>query len=198
MTFLALVRHGETDWNIDGRLQGSSDIDLNATGRAQARRAAAELASPALAEPGWTALITSPLARAADTARIIGSHLGLPEPVAHDDLVERRFGAAEGMTDYEAFHTWPHGRYPGMEPHTDLVRRTRSRIDAIASDHQGGRVIVVAHGGVIRAVLGTILGSPSPRIRNAGIATLEHNGAGWTVHTVNSVPLAQYRRWDRY
>ncbi|MET0318796.1 MAG: histidine phosphatase family protein, partial [Rhodococcus fascians] len=81
MTFLALVRHGETDWNLHGRLQGSSDIPLNDTGRAQAREAVYELS-----DHSWDLLVSSPLSRAAETADIIGSHLGISRTATYPDL----------------------------------------------------------------------------------------------------------------
>jgi uncharacterized phosphatase len=160
MTFLALVRHGETDWNLHGRLQGSSDIPLNSTGRAQASEAVYELEGRR-----WDLLVSSPLSRAAETADIIGAHLGIERTATYADLAERHFGAAEGFTDYDAWSRWPHGS-----------------------------VIAVAHGGVIRAIVGALRGIPSPRILNAGVSTLvRQNGKNWTVETINGVPAQRTR-----
>lgn len=188
MTFLALVRHGETDWNLHGRLQGSSDIPLNATGRAQAREAVYELEGHR-----WDLLVSSPLSRAAETADIVGLHLGIERTATYPDLAERHFGEAEGFTDYDAYSHWPHGMYPGLEPRSDLITRGVRAVDEVAAAHPSSSVIAVAHGGVIRAILGAIRGVPSPRILNAGVSTLVHDGAGWTVETINGVPAR--RMW---
>jgi broad specificity phosphatase PhoE len=203
MTFVALVRHGETDWNARGRLQGSSDIPLNDTGREQAREAAAELGAFSRPEAGsaplgsvrvqWDVLVSSPLSRAAETADIIGEAVGVRRTATFDDLAERHFGEAEGLSDFEAYSYWPDGRYPGMEPRRDLIERGRRRLDALAAQHPTGALLVVAHGGVIRAILDSVLRRPSPRIVNAGISTLSNDSGRWRVHTVNSLPLGDYR-----
>ncbi|GGF97984.1 putative phosphatase PhoE [Rhodococcoides trifolii] len=188
MTFVALVRHGETDWNARGRLQGSSDIPLNEYGREQALEAANELG-----RSRWDLLVSSPLSRASETADIIGASIGLSRSATFDDLAERHFGEAEGLSDFEAYSYWPDGRYPGMEPRSDLIERGRSRLDALADEHPTGALVVVAHGGVIRAILDSVLRRPSPRIVNAGVSTLSNESGKWTVHTVNSLPLGDYR-----
>ena len=189
MTFLALVRHGETDWNLHGRLQGSSDIPLNSTGRAQASEAVYELEGRR-----WDLLVSSPLSRAAETADIIGAHLGIERTGTYADLAERHFGAAEGFTDYDAWSRWPHGHYPGLESRENLIVRGLRAIDEIADMHPDSSVIAVAHGGVIRAIVGALHGIPSPRILNAGVSTLvRQNGKNWTVETINGVPAQRTR-----
>ena len=102
MTLLYLVRHGETDWNRDRRIQGSTDIPLNETGRLQARRT-----GTLLARRSWDAIITSPLSRAAETAAIIADELGLPAPQIVDAIVERAYGEAEGLDDIELARRFP-------------------------------------------------------------------------------------------
>lgn len=182
MTFLALVRHGETDWNLHGRLQGSSDIPLNATGRAQAKEAGYELAFR-----DWDLLVSSPLVRASETADIIGAHLGIKRSHSYPDLAERHFGDAEGYTDYDAYNQWPHGMYPGLESRYDLMVRGVASLDALAAEHPHSAVIAVAHGGIIRAIFDNIRRRHSPRILNAGVSTLEHDGSRWRVRTINGI-----------
>lgn len=187
---VALVRHGETDWNVDGRLQGSSDIPLNDVGRAQARTAGATLA-----DGPWNVLLSSPLSRAAETADIIGHLSGLTRSPDRPDLVERRFGHAEGLTGYEAWAHWPDGDYPGAEAPHAVAERGRRALDDIARDHPGRFVIAVTHGGLIRAVLRGVTGYPPPRIANAGVSILVRTGRDWTVLEINSVPVRRrYRR----
>lgn len=188
-TSIALVRHGETDWNIVGRLQGSSDIPLNDVGRAQARRAAVNLATAS-----WDRLVSSPLSRATETADIIGHVVGMHRTADYDDLAERHFGHAEGMSGWEAGVYWPDGRFPGAESIEELAARGRDRLDRLAHDHPGESILAVAHGGIIRAILETVTGFPAPRIANAGVSMLQHDGSEWTVRTVNSIPVRPRRR----
>lgn len=185
MTLVALVRHGETDWNRAGRLQGLSDIPLNSLGRRQALGAGDELAGLPYS---WTALVSSPLSRAHATATAIGERVGLTVSATYDDLVERSFGEAEGTLEYQRWRIWPGGLYPGMEPHHDVARRMSARVEALADENRGEAVIAVSHGGAIRAVLGPLLGGPPPRIRNGGISLLEHSASGWRVLSINSTP----------
>jgi broad specificity phosphatase PhoE len=95
VTTLLLVRHGETDWNAEGRLQGHTDRPLSDLGRRQARQLAGELASEEL-----DAIYSSDLARARETAEIVGERLGLPV-VLDPDLREKDWGTWEGLTSVE-------------------------------------------------------------------------------------------------
>ncbi|WP_375389463.1 histidine phosphatase family protein [uncultured Amnibacterium sp.] len=147
MTDLVLVRHGETEWNRIGRVQGRTDIPLNDTGRAQA-----EAAGRRLRDQHFDAVVASPLSRAADTARIISAELGLGEPELVADLVERDYGRAEGMTD-EAVQTQLGGRLEARESREATVARVTPALLAIADRHPGQRVLVVSHGGVIGSLV---------------------------------------------
>lgn len=184
MTYVALVRHGETEWNVHGRLQGSSDVPLNDTGRAQAHEAGLRLA-----ERHWDLIVTSPLSRASETASIIGGQLGLDTPAEYADLVERHYGEAEGLTDWEAYHEWPHGWYPGLEPRSSVAERGLRAVADLASEHPESSVVVVTHGGVIRAILDVVHTRRSPRILNAAVSTLTIDDDGWRVHSINDVAV---------
>lgn len=152
MTELYLVRHGETDWNAARRIQGSTDIPLNDIGRSQAARTADLLAGRT-----FDAVLSSPLSRAAETADIIAARLGLAEPLRIPAMVERRYGAAEGL-DYRTIDTlYPPGTsVPGRESRGKVAARALRALLEIARDHVGQRLCVVTHGGVIRAVLNAI------------------------------------------
>ncbi len=149
---LYLVRHGETDWNLEHRIQGSTDIPLNATGRAQAVTTGA-----LLARRSWDAVISSPLSRALETGSIIAGAVGLADPPTVDALAERNYGAAEGLTGEEI-----EARFPGEIPVPDretrehVVGRVLPALMEIAEAHPDQAVIVVSHGGVIRSVLNAI------------------------------------------
>lgn len=163
MTIVTLVRHGQTEWNLLRRVQGSTDIPLNDTGRTQAREAGI-----ALADGGYARVVTSPLSRARQTASIIAATLGLPEPAPYDGLRERGYGEAEGMSvdDYHA--QFPLSPAPGGET-PDAVRDRALRAveqivtDAAATGADGEPVIAVAHGGVIRYLLESATDGALPR-----------------------------------
>jgi uncharacterized phosphatase len=152
MTTLYLVRHGETDWNKARRIQGSTDIPLNATGRGQAATTGA-----LLARREWDAIVASPLSRAFETASIIAGEVGLPEPQSFETLVERRYGEAEGLNYQQVDERFPGDTdVPGRETRDEVTARVIPTLLEIAARHPGASVIVVSHGGVIRSVLNSI------------------------------------------
>jgi len=171
MTVFALVRHGETDWNRERRIQGSTDIPLNDTGREQARATGALLASRR-----WTALVASPLSRAAETARLIGEQVGLSQPELEPRLVERDYGAAEGLTGADIDALYPDGaEVPGREPREAVAVRAVNALHGLAARHPGEAVIVVAHGGVIRSVLESVEpGRHRGMITNGSVHSFRH------------------------
>jgi broad specificity phosphatase PhoE len=157
-TELYLIRHGETDWNVERRVQGHSGPGLNERGRQQARAAAQSLDGTSIA-----ALYTSDLPRAVESARIIGAALGLP---ARPDprLRERDQGVWQGMLIDELDDHYPeihHGVLtdplnqapPGGENLAQVGQRMTGVLDEIAAAHSGERVAVVSHGMAIGVVL---------------------------------------------
>ena len=152
MTELYLVRHGETDWNLARRIQGTTDIPLNDTGRAQAMAS-----GRMLARREWDGVYSSPLSRAFETAEIIADEVDLPAPVAVDALVERNYGAAEGLDFLEIDARFPEGvDVSGRESRAAVAGRVVPALVRLAEQHPGERLIVVSHGGAIRAVLNTV------------------------------------------
>jgi broad specificity phosphatase PhoE len=149
-----LVRHGETDWNRDGRWQGHSNTTLNELGRDQARRVAAEVGDADV-------LYSSDLARARETAEIIADTLGLE---VHQDsrLRERSFGAWEGLTapEIEAgfrdeHERWLAGEGSGAEdaePFDAFAERVGGFLEDVLARHPDESVLVVGHGGPIRVI----------------------------------------------
>jgi 2,3-bisphosphoglycerate-dependent phosphoglycerate mutase len=194
-TRILLVRHGETDWNAAGRIQGHSDTPLNAAGRLQARRAAQRLAREPI-----RALYSSDLARAFETATIIGAPLGLTV-VASPQLRERRYGEWEGLTSPEI-----QARYPKQfaiwrarstdfvpaqgETRNQLLTRALAELQTIARRHVREMVVVVSHGGLCYVLINHILGSVDGDRReftfgNASIHTLDVTGDQWSVISMN-------------
>ena len=147
-TRIILARHGETDWNLERRWQGHSDRPLNETGLAQAEELAEQLAGEPIA-----AVYSSDLVRAHETARIVAARLGL-DVVAVPGLRERQFGSWEGLRDVEVEYRFPgtHGP-PDGETREEMLRRVLESLEAIAAAHDGETVLVVSHGGPIRALL---------------------------------------------
>jgi broad specificity phosphatase PhoE len=168
VTALLLVRHGETDWNADGRLQGQTDRPLSDFGRRQARRLADELEGEEL-----EAIYSSDLVRARETAEIVGERLGLPV-VLDPDLREKDWGTWEGLTAVERDRV----EFAGESTETHQERMLRA-LRRIAERHPGdGRVLVVTHGGSMRRVQTAALGMALPVVENCGrwLCTCE-NGA---------------------
>lgn len=149
---LYLVRHGETDWNRARRIQGSTDIPLNDTGRRQASDTA-----DILARRRWDAVLSSPLSRAWETASIIADRLGLAAPAPVDALVERSYGEAEGLDGRDLDRLFPDDMpVPGRETREKVGARVLPALLEIAEQNPDRRLIVVSHGGVIRTVLALV------------------------------------------
>lgn len=189
ITQFCLVRHGETDWNGEKRIQGQIDIALNATGEAQARALRAELRGR-----GFAAIYSSDLLRAWGTAQIATAGLGLavsPAPT----LRERHFGVLQGTTPVEAGLRHPevyrHHRartpdhdYETGESLTVFAARVMTGLEALAARHAGRSVLVFTHGGVLdvvhRAATGRALDVPRDfELPNAACNWLERGPSGW-------------------
>jgi probable phosphoglycerate mutase len=169
MTLIYLVRHGETDWNRERRIQGSTDIPLNDTGREQATTTGRLLATRA-----WDGVYASPLSRAYETGAIIARELGLPEPGVVPDLVERNYGLAEGLTGDEIDERFPHD-VPGRETRDEVAARALPALVTLAEQHPGESIVVVSHGGLIRTVLTEVAGAAHTEpIRNGSVHSFRH------------------------
>ena len=171
MTTIYLVRHGETDWNKARRIQGSTDIPLNQTGRDQAAVTGALLASRR-----WDGVYASPLARAYETGAIIARELGLPAPEAVPEVAERRYGEAEGLTGDEIDARFPGDTpVPGRESREEVAARVIPAIVALAERHPGENIVLVSHGGVIRTILNVVAPGDHPEpIRNGSVHSFRH------------------------
>jgi broad specificity phosphatase PhoE len=156
VTTIHLARHGETDWNRELRWQGHSDVALNARGREQARSLAA-----AVAGMGFAAVYSSDLRRAAETAELVAERLQLPVRM-DPGLRELDIGSWEGFTLAELDSRVPHAvarwerdreqAWEGGESHEEMAARVLEAIRTIAARHNGEEVLVVSHGGPIRAL----------------------------------------------
>lgn len=156
---LVLWRHGQTAWNVERRFQGKTDIPLDETGVQQARRAARLLAG---LRP--TALLSSPLRRAADTAQALADVTGLPVRY-DDDLMERDGGAWEGLTSAEIRERYPaeHAAWqpPGGETSAQVAKRVGAALErALDELPPDGQLVVASHGAALRLGMSQLLGSP--------------------------------------
>lgn len=170
---IALVRHGQTDWNLADLLQGSSDVPLNDTGRAQAVEAAT-----LLADDTWDNILTSPKLRAFETARIIATRLALPAPIVDSGLVERDYGQAEGLTRAEATRRFG-AAWPGEETYEHLEARAVPAIDRIAEAHPGEALVIVTHGTFIRSFSDAVTGLVTVKPDNAGSVRFVGEPGAW-------------------
>ncbi|MBW4031825.1 MAG: histidine phosphatase family protein [Acidobacteria bacterium] len=181
---VAFIRHGQTDWNRDDKLQGSTDIPLNDTGRAQAHDAVRLLAGQ-----GWQVVVSSPMLRARETAEIIATDLAIELGPAYPDFVERDYGDLEGGPSSETMARWPNRDYPGAEPLDSVVARGLAGLARVEADFVDRNVVIVCHGTIIRYTLASLAGFPLDGIRNGSISTIERVEDGWRVLTVNGEPL---------
>ena len=193
-----LVRHGETEWNRVGRAQGQADPPLNQAGREQAEAVAVRLAPVA-----FEAAYASDLRRAADTARPVMR--GRDTPIAYRRaLREKSFGEWEGITYEEVrrrypamleelFDERPAFAPPGGESDLELFARAAGAAARIAERHAGtdGNILVVSHGGTLRAMIVSMLGLPVEsmwrlRLSNAGLSVITtFDGGGATIDLLN-------------
>lgn len=190
-TRVFLLRHGQTAWNVEQRLQGQLDAALNAVGRRQVAQLAHALVAEELA-----AIYSSDLQRAHDTALALAETTGLP--VTKDaELRERGFGRLEGLTHAEVEALWPDDalrwrrREPdfgpgGGEPLRSFYERSVAAVTRLSLPHAGQAIAVVAHGGVLdclyRAALGIELGAPRTwQLANAAVNRLLFTGERFVV-----------------
>jgi 2,3-bisphosphoglycerate-dependent phosphoglycerate mutase len=197
MTEILLIRHGETEWNQQGRMQGQHDSPLTATGLHQARRLAQRLK-----QVEFTALYSSDLGRAHQTARCIADATG-HEIVSEPGLRERDFGIFEGLTnpeiklrypqDHELFaRRDPHYAMAGGESAAQFSKRAVGTLECIARSHDGETVVVVTHGLVLDAVYRAAcnMALHVPRgfpLLNCSVNTFRHTSDGWVAVAVCDV-----------
>ena len=186
-TTIGLLRHGQTNWNIDFRLQGVTDIPLNETGIEQARIAGAVLADLSLQGQPWDLILTSPLSRARDTAVMVGEAIGIPGVSVEELLLERSFGEAEGLSHEEWKSKYNDTNHvPGGETLEQLEARAWILLQRLVDHHEGKRVLTVSHGALIRTLLRLVSKGEFPRdgerLGNACLSIFEHSPeGGWTV-----------------
>jgi len=192
-TRFCLVRHGETDWNAERRLQGHTDIELNTRGLAQATQMARALKNMNFE---FDVLYTSDLQRARQTAKAIESLYSV-SAIGHSDLRERNLGALQGLTLNEAPHIEPdlwqahlsrdiHQEMRGGESILQFSSRIKFALDEIQKSHSGKTILLVSHGGALdmmyRIASNQALDSEKVvAVPNASLNWISHDGLSWKV-----------------
>jgi broad specificity phosphatase PhoE len=195
MTRILLARHGETDWNRDGRWQGHNDRPLNAAGREQARALGAHLAGQAI-----DLLYSSDLARARQTAEAVELATGL-RAIVDTDLREVDVGEWEGCNREQArardpawYREWLDGAvagYRGGETYLELHRRSVRAFERVLEAADGRTAVVVCHGGNIRAIVSEVVGLGADQrwrvasVANCSLTAIERRRGRITLATFN-------------
>ena len=146
-----LIRHGETDWNLQGRFQGREDIALNENGILQAKRC-----GTALAGEEFKAVITSPLIRARKTGEIIAQILGVSHLIVEEGITERDFSKVSGMTPREREAFYASGEKDDKEPWEHLCDRMFANLRRYGEEFPEDNIIMVSHGASINSVLSVL------------------------------------------
>jgi probable phosphoglycerate mutase len=205
MTRLILVRHGETDWNVQHKIQGSTDIPLNENGQMQAQRAAARIAQIPI-----HAIYASDYSRAARTAEIIHSQNPDVSLILDEDLRERGWGDLEGLQWQDIEREYPDEvkgimsgsidyAPPGGESKKVVLNRATRFLGRLIRKYPDGVIVVVTHGGVVGLILKDALGidpgARTPfRVENCALHVIETtDGAFWYVQTLNDMGHLQVR-----
>ena len=194
---MLLVRHGQSTWNHEHRIQGQLDPPLSDTGRRQATQLGRRLAGRHFA-----GLYSSDLKRAAETSRLVGEAVGI-EPTPMVELREIYLGEWEGLKTEELAVRFPEAWASwAEEPDWDLVpagegsavfeKRVTAVLDSLFARHQEGEVLVVTHGGVIQIALHHVVGRPARgifafRIQNASLTVIEKRDGRLVVSGVNDI-----------
>lgn len=170
--YVCVARHGETDWNVAGILQGWTDVPLNDRGRQQAYELVAGFGGA-----GFTKIYSSPLIRSRESAEIIARSLRLAPPDCHDGLKERNFGAIQGVPKAELaelnpvllqqiLKRNPAADFEQGESMDEFADRVLAAVVDIARPHCGQRVLAITHGWVMDVITRHIAGLPRSAMLN--------------------------------
>ncbi|MBW8683119.1 histidine phosphatase family protein [Chitinophaga rhizophila] len=185
MTRIALIRHGSTAWNKEGKMQGSTDIPLDDEGLEQARKLGIRLSD----EP-WDIIYTSQLSRAKKTGEIIAASLGIDDIREDKRLMEVSGGLTEGTTEAERLVKWGSGWRQlelGMETEQTVLTRGMSFLDDLIIAHAGKRIILVSHGSFIRHLLKQLAPSlvQDATLKNTSVTRFTVNDDKWECELYN-------------
>lgn len=187
MTIICMVRHGQTDWNIEKRLQGREEIPLNEKGKKEARECGS-----CLSHKKWDILVSSPLGRAVESAQIIGRELKIDKINIEEDFIERDYGIVSGMNYMERNKKYPDKNYPECEELIIFRDRILRGMEKIAKDNPNKNIVIVSHGGVINGVLSILsdgeIGTGKTVLKNGGINLFRYDQGKWEIIGYNKLP----------
>ncbi|MBW5446621.1 histidine phosphatase family protein [Cohnella sp. CFH 77786] len=179
LTRIGWIRHGVTEWNRQGKIQGVTDIPLSLEGTRQARKLADRLERE---QGGWQGIACSDLARASKTAEIIAERLGIPV-VRDSRLRERSFGEAEGTTHEERIARWGQDwrrLVPDQESDERVTARGLSFLEEFVKRHPGEAWLVVTHGSFLARMLHALCRDlEDAHLLNVSLTVMEKRGDGW-------------------
>lgn len=178
---IGLIRHGQTDWNLVGKIQGQTDIPLNANGKHQASLLAERLVHDKYA---WNYVVSSGLSRAEETARIIADRLGITLLPPDPRLCERSYGQVEGTTPEERKARWGDGWKQldlGQESDETIRSRGLSFLEDLSKQHGRSNVLIVSHGSFLAQLyLALYHGAYQDNIMNLSFTVLEKKDLEWS------------------
>ncbi|OEH92453.1 histidine phosphatase family protein [Bacillus solimangrovi] len=186
MTEICFVRHGQTDWNIKKKIQGTTQTVLNERGILEARLCAIHLQAKK-----WDRVITSPLLRAVQTAEIINEQLR-NLPITYDDCwIERDYGIATGWTYEKMISAYQAGEIHDIEENEHISKRVQLGLEKLLTLYRNERIIVISHGVTIVAALNIGLAHPLPfekiHLQNGSLNVMKHKNNKWKVESYNEL-----------
>lgn len=185
-TEFVLIRHGQTAWNAEGRMQGRSDTVLNELGIQQA-----QALGDAMRGEHWDVMAASPSRRAWATALPVAEAIGIAEAdiLPDPELMERNYGVGEGVMFSELLEKWPNRDWDGQESEPDLTHRAVSALENYLARFPNNRIVIVTHGTWINHAIGKLsngeFGPGISQIMNTSRTYVSHDGDGWHVTNVS-------------
>lgn len=189
MTTIGFIRHGSTQWNRLGKLQGQLDTDLTEEGREQAR-----LLGIRLAKEEWDGILSSDLTRARETAQIISDLSGIPFIRTDKRLRERKYGQVEGTTALEREERWGADwklQELGQESDDDLWKRWSELEAELLLDYPKRKILLISHGGFIVQVLRVLRMDREDFLQNTSLTILLRQGTNWELQLYNCLTHLQ-------
>ncbi|SHN45294.1 histidine phosphatase family protein [Chitinophaga sp. CF418] len=185
MTRIALIRHGSTAWNKEGKMQGSTDIPLDTEGLEQARKLAIRLS-----DEHWDLIYTSHLSRARQTGEIIAAGLGIADVRQDRRLMEVSGGQTEGTTEADRIARWGAGWRQlelGMETEQSILGRGMDFLDELLKEHAGKHILLVSHGSFIRYLLRKLAPTlvQESNLKNTSVTRFTVNDDQWECELYN-------------
>ncbi|MDQ0915644.1 histidine phosphatase family protein [Paenibacillus sp. V4I5] len=189
MTTIGFIRHGSTEWNRLGKLQGQLDTELTGEGREQAR-----LLGLRLAQETWDGIISSDLMRARETAQIVSDLSAIPIIRTDKRLRERKYGQVEGTTVAEREERWgPDWKLQelGQESDDDLWKRWTELEEDLIQAYPNGKILLISHGGFIVQILRVLRMDSEDFLQNTSLTILLRQEEGWELQLYNCLTHLQ-------